>query len=178
MPVTFENQEKGEEVIFLIRPHFITLVPAIFLTVIFALAPIFLGSILGIFNLEISFLTDSQGFLIIIFWYLLVFAYAFYKFIFWYFNVYVLTNERIVDFDFRGILNKAIAYATLNHIEDVSPKTVGFFGTFFNFGDVLIQTAAEKMEFEFHNVASPDVIAERILEEVRVEEEEKPGEVA
>ncbi len=95
----------------------------------------------------------------------------------WYFNVYILTNERIVDLDFVGILDKQVAFTTLNHIEDITPKTIGFFGTFFDYGNVYIQTAAEKPEFDFEKVPRPDDVAHLILQQVRIEEKEKPGEI-
>lgn len=173
--VTFESQEEGEQILLLLRPHVATLIPAILATVFLILVPIILSSFLLAFNLEITFLTTGQSFLLSIFWYLLVFSYAFYRFLFWYFDIYILTNERIVDFDFRGILNKEIAFATLNHIEDISPKTRGFFGTLFNFGDVFVQTAGTTPEFHFRRVPNPDLVAQKILEQAREEEDEGTG---
>lgn len=174
--VTFETQEEGEEIILLLRAHIVTLVPA-FLAFIFLVAlPIFLFLALNFFNISTAdFLAPRQVLILLVFWYLLVIAYALYKFIFWYFNVYILTNERLIDFDFNGILNKQAAYTKLQQIEDVSPKMIGFFSTFFNYGDVLIQTAGEQQEFEFTRVPRPDQVAKRILEEARKEEGEIPG---
>ncbi len=173
--ITFESQEEGEQILLLLRPHVATLIPAILVTIFLILVPIILNSFLLAFNLEITFLTSGQSFLLSIFWYLVVFAYAFYRFLFWYFDIYILTNERIVDFDFRGVLNKEIAFATLDHIEDISPKTRGFFGTLFNFGDVFVQTAGTTPEFNFRRVPNPDLVAQKILEQVRGEEEEASG---
>lgn len=174
--VTFETQETGEEIILLLRAHIVTLVPVVFILIFLIALPILLFSLLGFFNISLtSFLAPQQVLIILVFWYLLVFAYALYRFIFWYFNVYILTNERLIDFDFKGILNKQAAYTKLQQIEDVSPKMIGFFSTFFNYGDVLIQTAGERQEFEFNSVPRPDLVAKRILEEARLEEGETPG---
>ncbi len=170
--VTFESQEESEQILLLLRPHVATLIPAIVVTVFLIILPIILSSFLLAFNLEISFLSSGQSFLLSIFWYMIVFSYAFYRFLFWYFDIYILTNERIVDFNFEGILNKEISFATLNHIEDISPKTRGFFGTIFNYGDVFVQTAGTTPEFNFHKVPNPDMVAQKILEQVRGEEEE------
>lgn len=176
--VTFEDQEKGEKIILLLRAHIVTLIPAIIQIIILFVLPFFIVPFLSFIRVDIGqSLNAGQVFWLTVIWYLFVFGATFYKFIFWYFNVYLLTNERIVDFDFRGILHKETAYANLNQIQDVSPKVIGFFGTFFHFGDVFIQTAAAKNEFEFHAVERPDDVARAILEEVRLEEGEKPGEV-
>lgn len=176
--VTFESQEAGEEIVLLLRAHIVTLIPSIIAFAFLTLLPVLILGALGFFQIPIaSLLGPTQFLLVLIFWYMLVFAYGLYRFIFWYFNVYIVTNERIIDFDFKGILNKQAAYAKLQQIEDVSPKMIGFFSTFFNFGDVFIQTAGESQEFEFAKVPHPDAVATKILEEVRKEESEAPGEI-
>ena len=177
--VCFEEQARGEKIILLLRAHLITLVPVSVLIVILLVVPVFLPSLMGFLGIDVlDALLPTQVFLLFGVWYLFVLGFAFYKFIFWYFNVYLLTNERVVDFDFRGILHKQTSYANLNQIQDVSPRIIGFFGTFFHYGHVYLQTAGEKPEFEFYDVARPDDVAREILEQVRKEEGEAPGEVA
>ncbi len=176
--VTFETQEPGEKIILLLRAHIVTLVPSALITIILLFVPILFGFFLNLVRLDLStVLSARQQFLAAVFWYLLVFAYTLYWFLHWYFNVYLVTNERIVDFDFIGLLDKKIAFAKLMQIEDVTPKTIGFFATFFNYGDVLIQTAAAIPEFRFAKVPRPDVVAQEILEQSRLEEEEDRGAV-
>lgn len=176
MGVTFETQEEGEVIILLLRAHIVTLVPAVILVIFLSVLPIIVLSFFSVFRVDLNaFLNPGQFLLVLVFWYLLVFAYTLYRFIFWYFNVYILTNERVIDFDFRGILHKETAYAKLNQIQDVAPKSIGFFSTFFHFGDVYIQTAGEMREFDFHKVPRPDFVAQRILVESRREEGETPG---
>ena len=177
--VTFEDQEEGEKVILLLRAHIVTLLPSLLQIIILFILPLFISPVFSLLRVNIGqSLLAGQVFWLSATWYLFVFGFTFYKFIFWYFNVYLLTNERIIDFDFRGILHKETAYANLNQIQDVSPKIIGFFGTFFHFGNVFIQTAAAKNEFEFQSVARPDDVARSILEQVRHEEGEKGGEIA
>lgn len=179
MGVTFDNQEAGEKIILLLRAHVITMVPRLFVTIFLIFLPFLVEAFLVFLNVDIAqVLAPHQVFLIIIFWYLFVFGNSFFGFIKWYFNVYILTNERIVDIDFKGILHKETAYAKLNQIQDVSPKVLGFFGTFFHYGNIYIQTAAAKAEFEFQNVERPDTVAQEILEQVRKEEGEPPGVIA
>ncbi|OGD83710.1 hypothetical protein A2165_00485 [Candidatus Curtissbacteria bacterium RBG_13_40_7] len=177
--INFEAQEHGEKIILLLRAHVVTLIPSVFIIVLLVFMPTLVPSILAFLRIDIGdILASRQQLLIGIFWYLFTFGYAFYKFLFWYFNVYILTNERVVDIDFKGLLHKETSYAKLNQIQDVSPKIIGFFGTFFHYGNVYVQTAAEKPEFEFHNVARPDMVAQEILEQVRKEEGEAPGVIA
>lgn len=177
--VTFESLEKGERIVLLLRAHPVTLVPATITALFFIFVPSLVPSILSLLDINIfGTLNSRQIFLITFFWYLVTFGFAFYKFIIWYFNVYLLTNERIVDIDFRGILHKETSYAHLSQIQDVNPKVVGFFGTIFHFGNVYIQTAAESPEFEFHAVEKPTQVAREILSQVTKEQKEAPGEIA
>ena len=177
--VRFESQQKGEEIILLLRAHIATLLPTVFTIVIFIFFPLFAIEFLGFIKIDIfSVFETRQLLLIALFWYLFTFGFAFYKFIFWFFNVYIITNERIIDYDFKGILHKETAYANLTQIQDVTPKSIGLFATLFHYGNVFIQTAAEKPEFEFHQVEKPDLVAYEILEQVRKEEGEPPGVIA
>ena len=176
--MTFDSQETGEKIILLLRQHVIVLVLPILAIILMILAPILIGALTVFtgFNLG-SMLNETQLMILIVFWYLFIFAFALYKFIFWYFNIYILTNERIIDYDFRGILHKQTSFAKLVQIQDVTPKMIGFFSTFFNYGDIYVQTAGERQEFDFHKVPKPDEVSNRILEEVRLEEAEPPGKI-
>ncbi len=177
--ISFEIQEDGEKIILLLRAHLITLIPPLILVIFLFVLPFvvvpFSGSIFTALALTVL---PGQFLLIIVSWYLFVFGIAFFRFLLWYFNVYLLTNERIVDFDFKGLLFKSTSYAILRQIEDVDPKILGFFPTFFHYGDIIVQTASEIPEFVFEKVARPDDVSREILGQVRHEEGEAPGEIS
>lgn len=174
--VTFEDQLTGEKIILLLRAHLITLVSSVLATISFIFVPFLLTWVLTSYNLDFfPFLTPTHVFFIILFWYLFTFGFAFYKFLSWYFNVYILTTERIVDVNFRGVLSRDVSHAKLDRIQDVSPKVIGFFRTFFNFGDVIIQTAGELPEFHFEKVIKPDIVAREILDQAKKEEYKSGG---
>jgi len=176
--IEFETQQEGEKVILLLRAHLVTQIPWVLLVIILLILPAFIGSILSLVSINLFSLIPARFVgVITAFYYLLVFGYAFERFLKWYFNVYLLTNERIVDFDFYGVLYKAISDARLSQIQDVSAKTIGAIATFFNYGDILVQTAAESQEFEFLAVPKPDVVVRRITEELQKEEGEPLGAV-
>lgn len=175
--VSFDEQDEGEDIVLLLRAHIVTLVPDLLEVVVLFILPFVavpIGSVIG-FDLHATF-SSVQIVLLLLSWYLFLFGLVFYKFIFWYFNVYLLTNERVVDFDFKGIVDQKTSYAYLRQVQDVSPSVVGFFGTFFHFGNVFIETAGEKPEFDFMNVARPDDVAREILvQRKHVEVEKETG---
>jgi hypothetical protein len=83
-------------------------------------------------------------------------------FINWFFNVYIVTNERIVDVDFINILYKQVSSTRLNLIQDVTVKTGGVVRAFFDYGDVFVQTAGTEANFDFHAVPHPQQVAHEI----------------
>jgi hypothetical protein len=95
--------------------------------------------------------------------------FVFEKFLTWFFNLSIVTDERIVDVDFINITTKKISVADLDKIQDVTFTNNGVFGTIFNFGDVIVQTAAELPEFIFEAVPQPASVA-NILQRLRTEE--------
>lgn len=162
--IKFETQEEAEEVILFMRQHFIVNFGWIVLVFTLILAP---SVLLPVFiNLLPSPLVIPPNYLFVgtVFWYVVTFGFALAKFLGWYFNIYIVTNERVVDIDFVNLLYKQFSEARLDKIQDVSYTTGGIFATVFNYGDVHIQTAAEVPEFEFLAVPFPERVVQTIGE--------------
>lgn len=162
MPKVFSFSEKDEDetVLLALRSHWFTNVPWI-ITLIFML---WVPSLL-VFIPAFSLSTNLK----IIFsfaWYLLTFVYSFEQFVSWYFDVYIITNHRVVDIDFNNLLDKKYSEADLGRIQDVTSRVSGVSQTLFNYGTVLIQTAAEQNEIIFEKVPNPEKIV-KILQELR-----------
>jgi len=151
--ICFEGQEKKEEVILLLRKHWITNLGWLILAVLFFFAPL----ILPFFPL-IAFLPSNFQFMAIVLWYLLLTAFIFEQFLSWYFNVYLVTDRKIVDIDFHNLLYKEIATAELDKIQDVTYKMGGVIRTLFGYGDVFIQTAGTEPNFDFLAVPRPSQV--------------------
>ena len=176
--VTFETQEGNEKIILLLRQHFVTNVPWIVVAVVLVLLPLAIPLLTLAFGLpwQTQLVGRWYGWLLWS-WYLFVFGFVFTRFLWWYFNIYVVTNERVVDIDFVGLLYKRVSDAHLSKIQDVTYDVRGFIGVLFHYGDVYVQTAAEEREFDFHAVPHPDRVASKITELVRLEEMEPRGAV-
>ena len=161
----FLNKDPEEKVILLLRRHPITNFGWIVLTFIMIIVPAFI-TVLPFFE------TLPAGFQIIslITWYVLTAAFAFEKFVSWFYNVNIITDERIFDIDFLNLIYREITDADIGQIQDVTVEVGGPLRTVLNFGDVMIQTAAEVPHIEFESVPQPDKVA-RILRELRIEEE-------
>jgi len=148
--LNFHGKEKGEQVVLIIRSHWIVTVPYLFLAVLVFILPFLLTSLMPTFfsnialliSLMITSLLVSLGIIII-------------TFVKWFYTVHIITDQRVVDLDFTSIMNHSVAEAQLEKIEDVTHKQLGVVGSVFDVGSVYIQTAGAQNEIEFSNVPRP-----------------------
>ena len=163
--VKFVNQDPEERVILLLRKHPITNIRWILLTILFLIIPVFLP-LLSFFEI----LPNEYQTVLTIALYLMTIAYGFEKFLSWYFHVNIITDVRIIEVDFHNLVYREITDANVDQIQDVTVEMGSPVRTALNFGDVIVQTAAQIPKIEFEAVPSPDKVA-KVLRELRVEEE-------
>lgn len=160
--VYFESQEKDEQILYLLRRDWITNVPWIFFGIVIFLFPIIFNVLL---NQSLFFLIPQKYvFEANILWYLMVTAFMLENYLLWFFNVYLVTDRRIMDIDFYGLFNKRVSEAPLENIEDITYSVSGVVQTVFNFGNIYIQTAAEQREFEFHFIPNPQEVHDKLTD--------------
>lgn len=167
--VTFDLQHKDELVLLMIRQHPIVNVPWIFITILLLLAPIVFLPFVPILN----FFPAKFHFVAYIGWYLMVFGYALEQFLVWFFNIYILTDERVIDMDFYNLLFKRVSEAKIERIEDITTVNSGLLQSIVDFGDVQIQTSAEIPEIEFEKIPHPDRVQKLLSELIDQEEQER-----
>lgn len=165
--IDFETREAEEKVILFMRQHPIVNVPWILTTILMIIAPVVVSS----FSFFESVPSNFQ-FIFLLVWYLITTAFSLEKFLTWFFNVYMVTDERIVDIDFYNLIYKEVSDAKIDRIQDVTYTMGGVVRTLFNYGNVLIQTASEVPNFEFLAVPKPDKVV-RVLQDMQMEEEQE-----
>lgn len=166
--VCFETQDKDEQVILFMRQHPVVNVPWILMVILLlAIAPVW-----GYFP-PYAELPGNYRLVIGMGYYLFVMGIALAKIMSWLFNIYIVTDERIVDVDFINLFYRVISTAKIEEIQDLSVIQSGMTETFFNYGRVEIQTAAEVTQFEFARVPHPDKVAKILNQMIDQEEQEK-----
>lgn len=137
----------GEEVLAILRNHWITrfwrgvLVLLLVIAPFFFMIPLFGFGIIGsaIFALSIfsgMYLGGREFFL-------------------WYWNAFIVTDMRVIDIDQRGWFSRTVSEADLERIQDVSFSVRGIRGAVFGFGSLLIQTAGATANLELSAAADP-----------------------
>ncbi len=157
--LNFHGKEKGEQVVLIIRSHWIVTVPYLFLAILVFIFPFLLGSLIPFFfsstalliSLMIASLLVSLGIVVS-------------TFVKWFYTLHIITDQRVVDLDFTSIMNHSMAEAQLEKIEDITHKQLGVIGSIFDVGSVYIQTAGAQNEIEFLNVPRPRDIQDILVD--------------
>jgi len=160
----FPAQKANERVLMVIRRHWFTYIVFWFLALTMSL-PLILGLILIPANL--SQISDTLLNVMILggsAYVLLILALLLYGFIDFYLDIYIVTDRRIVDIKQNGFFNRAIAELNLHQVQDVKASVKGFFPTLLHYGEVLIQTAGERENFNFKDVHHPYRISKLIMD--------------
>ena len=142
------NLKENEEIIDIIKNYPLVFLIPIIISTLFIIAPFFF-----------LFPLFRQGWWgIAAFFILLIFGivYGIRTSIIYYFNVFVITNQRIIDIDQRGFFDRTVSETTYDKIQDVSFRIKGIAQTVFHYGSVIIQTAGPTANIELNNIKHPE----------------------
>ena len=161
----FTEKRSDEDVIAIVHRHWFNILQNFFL--VFFMVLFLFGSYVA---LPALFPIFSDG----DYQQLLVFAETLFAMLIWnlffliwidyYFDVWIITTKRIVNIEQKGLFSRQISEVELDKIQDVSAVILGIIPTFLNYGDVQIQTAAEKEKFLFKKVPDPNNLKDVIMQ--------------
>ena len=169
---SYENLEKDERVILFIYKHMMTLIPRILLGILFVCALVAGLILLFIFSPD-PFVTKT-GIIVAWLWASFVLLYFLMILTSYRSDVYIVTNERIIDFDVVNLLYKNAQDIDLESIHSIQNESGGgIVRGMFDYGNVTIDYTGG--EFILHNVTMPSKIALAIgeLAEARRESEKQ-----
>lgn len=160
------KQKSYEKVEFVLRRHAITFVPMLLLSVLLLAVPVGIyiliqGIFPSFFDSTIIFpilVLSLSGYLLSI--YLFIFA----QFIDFYLDLWIVTNDRIVDIEQFNLFSRSISELDLYAIQDITSDVHGFFATLFDYGDVTIKTASQNANIVFRDIPNPNFIRQRIIQ--------------
>lgn len=104
-------------------------------------------------------------------YYLWVWLFFFSTFVDFYLDAWIVTNDRILNIEQKGLFNRTVSELDLLNIQDITSEVHGVLPFFFGYGNVQIQTAAEQGRFVFEQIPNPEGVRKRLL--TLVEEEQK-----
>lgn len=115
---------------------------------------------------SITLSSDTSKIMVIIFsaFFLFMMAIQLYGFVDYYLDIYIVTDQRLVDISQLGLFRRQISELQIRQVQDVSAHVEGIFDTLLHFGDVHIQTAAERENFIFQSIPHPYTVAKQIVD--------------
>jgi len=175
--IFFPGQERGEKINLFFRRH-----PLSFFNFIF------IGAAMIILPIVVFFIFITNGFLILegeldlkivialgSAYLLFILGMMLIAWMNYYLDVYIVTDRRLIDIHQESLFSRSISAVDLVDVEDVNVKVQGFLPTYFNFGNVFIQTAGEIQNVNFNQVPQPYLLGRKIMDyhEEAVREERK-----
>ena len=158
------HHKKDKKIILLYRLHPFILISKISFWVVVAVMPFLFYLILG--KIVFPFLSNPLFSPIVILfttiYYLYVWLFILYTFVDYYLDVWIVTTERIVNIEQKGLFSRTVSEQKIYRIQDVTSELKGFFSTMRDFVTVYIQTAAEKERFIFKQIPAPYSVAIKI----------------
>jgi hypothetical protein len=157
--VSVEIQEANEQLLLLVREHFITNTPWILFSLFLLILPIVFTQ-MPMWQL----LPGRFQFIGLWMWLLFILTVVLEGFLSWYFDVFVVTDKRVIDIDFHNLIYKNITSANIEHIQDVTYNVAGPLASFLDYGMVMVQTASEIPMMEIPNTPHPALVAKLVGE--------------
>jgi len=164
----FSSQHPNEKIIFIIHRHWFNML--IQFIPLFGLLAIML---ISFFMQPLIFDNFAEAGGETVFYFLQTFFLIFiwiFGFVIWfdyYLDIWIITNERVVNVEQKGLFSRQVSELKFRHIQDVSTDVRGFFPTLLNYGDVTVQTAAEQSHFIFRSVGNPYKVKSDVMHQAK-----------
>lgn len=160
----FQGQHENEQVLRVIHRHWFNIL--IHFIIVFLFSLFLIASIVAVPILfPESVNAESWRFFLFVenTFFLFLWLYSFLVWIDYYFDVWIVTNERIVNIEQKGLFTRRISELRFSRIQDVTATVNGIVPTVLNFGDVHVQTAAEEERFVFRQVSDPFAVKDAVM---------------
>lgn len=159
--------EKTDEAIFIFaRPFILSFLPWL----VMGLALVVIGAVFIVFVL-IAFpqlvANDFQFNVFVVMsssYFLLILPFFTVGFIDYYYDLFIVTDRRLLDIDQNSLFARKINELALEQVEDVSAETNGVFRSLFDYGDITVQSAGAKDKFIFNGILHPREVTEIVLD--------------
>ncbi len=166
----FIGQRESEQIKFVLFRHWyfiaFPVIEAIGIILLSFIIPIWLHWTKWIFSYG---LTTFLYYGWMVFW----ICFMIYRYMNWYRDRFIITSERIVDIDQRGLFSRKVSEVELDKVQNITHSVDGVAATMFNFGTIIIQSAGAG-ELMLKQVADPAGIQEEITNLVKIASEDKP----
>lgn len=175
----FTGQKHGEMILLLLHRHWFDILKQ--MIVVFFMIIVLLSSLVflpGYFPV----ITEAPDYNRLLFFFesafaMLIWIVFFVIWIDYYLDVWIITDTRVVNIEQISLFSRQISELELENIQDITTEVKGMIPTFLNYGNVYIQTAAEKERFLFRNIPDPYHTKDLLMALQKRQERKEAGEI-
>lgn len=167
------NVKEDERVVLIVRRYWVTMLLPIFASTLCIIAPFFF--LVPLFRLGSR---GVGGFIFLLVLGIFLFVRTLYVYSL---NAFILTDQRVIDVDQRGLFHRMVSECLYRNVQDVSIRVSGIGQTLFHFGSIVIQTSGASPNVELDGVKSPERVQEavsRLIEESKEDAQTTDGEMS
>ena len=162
----FPGKQPDERVLMIIRKHPIVYIRNLLVFLVASILPlaIFLMIWSGSFPLSEGGTVSVIGYLGASLYFLYSLALLLISWLDDEFDLFLLTDHRLIDITQVSFLKRTVATTPLDQIQDTTSDIHGVLGTLLNYGNIDVQTAAgDASSFTIDHVPDPGMVARKIL---------------
>jgi uncharacterized membrane protein YdbT with pleckstrin-like domain len=160
----FPNQHQDEEVLRVIHRHWFNILSHFFIILIFSF--LLVASFLAFPILFPEMFNDGSARLFLFVentFFIFIWLFSFLIWIDYYFDIWIITNERIINIEQKGLFVRHISELNFQNVQDVTSTVDGLLPTILNYGDVSVQTAGAENRFLFRQVPDPYQVKDLVM---------------
>ena len=150
--------EGDEELILEVRHFFGVFIPHLMVS--------FLIVVIDFFLLFVLFKQGTWGVLIFLLVLFIALFYIVRVMFFWFKNRFIITSNRIIDYERLGFFNKKVSEITLDKVRDVSYSSKGFWQHLLKYGNIRLQLIHTETPLILYNIKDPEDIQQLINEKL------------
>jgi hypothetical protein len=142
----------NEKIVAVAHRHFIIVLPQVFKALFFgALIPFFI------------FILFPQTAMYMLIWMWAGALGLLYHLYDWYFDAWLMTNQGLLDVEWKGMFDKTSTRIEYHMIEGIAYEIKGFWSTIFNYGIVTLEKVGAGTLVQLTNVSHPKKVEQKLL---------------
>ncbi len=148
-----------EELVLEVRHYFLMFLPHLIISVLIIIIDFFL--LFFLFN------RGTWGVWVFLLILLISILYIFKIVFFWKKNYFVISSQRIIDYDQQGFFNKKVSEIPFEKVRDMSFNSKGLWQTLYKYGNIRIKLMGSERPLVLYNIKDPEDIHKLLSELVR-----------
>ncbi|MBI2023273.1 PH domain-containing protein [Candidatus Giovannonibacteria bacterium] len=160
------NLHEKEEILLVMHRHWIVIAERLVLGLFILILPYPAAALIKSFDITVQYVSWPFFWFFTVIYSMLIVLFTFLAWLDYYLDVWIITNERIVDIEQSGLFKREISEFMINKVQDVTIEIPNMTATVLKYGNITIQTAGER-SFSIKQVPGVYKAKEVILSEAR-----------